>query len=106
MVKGTDFSASGMDEFAGDEPISLGDAAAAALHGDGEQGVFDETQATKVKFTGMGFDSFEGAPKIGDEMTFQVRARCIGVGAELMKTTGTTRHTVRMDVLSVVPIEA
>lgn len=85
-------------------PVSLADAATAALSGgDGAQGEFDETQATKVKFAGMGYDAFEESIKIGDEITFLVRTRCIGVGDEVMKSAGTVRHMVKMEVQSVIP---
>lgn len=89
------------------EETGLGDAAAAGLdHIDGEaaegQGEFEETQATKVKFVGMAYDAFEESIQIGDEMVFIVKARCVGVGDEAMKTGG-RRHLVKMDVQSVLP---
>lgn len=85
------------------EPVSLADAAAAAFGDKGEQGEFDETESTKVKFVGMQYDAFEENIKIGDEMVFVVRARCTGVGDEYMKASGNIRHVVKMDVLSVLP---
>lgn len=85
------------------EPVSLADAAASALSGDNVQEEFEETEATKVKFVGMQYDAFEENIKIGDEVTFTVRARCSGVGDEYMQSSGNIRHYVKMDVQSVVP---
>lgn len=82
---------------------SLADAAASALSGENVQEEFDETEATKVKFIGMQYDAFEESIRIGDEMTFTVRARCTGVGDEYMKSSGGIRHYVKMDVQSVLP---
>lgn len=82
---------------------SLAEAAASALSGDDVQGEFEETESTKVKFVGMQYDAFEESIKIGDEVTFTVRARCSGVGDEYMASSGNIRHYVKMDVQSVVP---
>lgn len=88
------------------EPVSLAEAAASALSGiDGGQGELEGTQATKVKFVGMQYDAFEEDIRIGDEMSFAVRARCVGIGDELIKVDQHTRHYVKMEVLSCLPQE-
>lgn len=96
----------------GSGPVSLADAAGAALSSvpddDGAaQETLDGTDYTKVKFVGMSFDSLgkEDAPRIGDEMTFLVRARCVASGDEASKRDGGIRHVVKMDVQSVVVSE-
>lgn len=88
------------------EPQSLGEVAAAGLHAvteeqGGIQEALDGVNPTKVKFVGMSFDSLEETIKIGDELVFVVRARCIGLGDEASKRDGSIRHTVKMDVASV-----
>lgn len=86
------------------EPTRLGlaDLAGSALEGEDGQGSFEETESTKVKFVGMAFDDFDQKPiKIGDEMVFTVKARCVGVGDEAMHD-GHVRHVVKMDVQSVI----
>ena len=101
---------SGFDEFKGDPDdnvTSLGDAATAALSsvGDPSQEAFDGMEnLNKVKFVGMSMDSLDDLPKIGTEMVFLVRARCIGTGEEEMRD-GHVRHFAKMDVQSVVEQE-
>ena len=97
---------SGLDEFE-KEPVGLGEAAAAAVShiGDPSQEALDGMEnVNKVKFVGMSMDSLEDLPKIGTEMTFTVRARCVGTGEEEMRD-GHIRHFAKMDVLSVVETE-
>ena len=80
----------------------LGDLAGDALHGVEAQEVLDDTEFTKVRFVGMSLDSLSDAFKIGDEMEFRVRARCLAVGDEARKgDLSSVRHVVKMDVLSV-----
>lgn len=77
-------------------------AMADVLEGDGAQPAFDGLEdVTKVKFTGMAFDSVDGGIKLGDEVVFLVRARCTAETKEVMKT-GSTRDVRRMEVTSVV----
>lgn len=89
------------------EPVRLGDAAQSALSdlSDGEyagtQDVLADTDFLKVRFVGMSFDSLDKSVKIGDEMTFLVRARCIGTAEEASKQDGSIRHIAKMDVQSV-----
>lgn len=98
------------DDFDPDrEPVALGDAAAAAIGtlGDPSQEPLDGTEFAKVKFVGMAFDSLRAEDardevKIGDELTFIVRARCVGTGDEANKRDGSIRHIVKMDVQSVI----
>lgn len=107
MGKNTDVDGGGLGEFQGRDPVQLGDAAKAALAdvADGTQSVLEETNFTKVKFVGMSFDSLDAGINIGDEMTFLVRARCIGTADEASKRDGAIRHVVKMDVQSVVKHE-
>lgn len=79
----------------------LGNVAGEALAGAETQEVLDDTDYIKVKFVGMSFDSLDDEIKIGDEMTFLVRARCIGTAVEARKTDGALRNIVKMDVQSV-----
>lgn len=79
----------------------LGAIAGEALAGTETQEVLDDTDFTKVKFVGMSFDSLEDDIKIGTEMEFRVRARCVGVADEARKSDGGIRHVVKMDVQSV-----
>lgn len=97
------------DAFEVDEdPLSLGSAAAEAVSilvtesGKSIQEPLDGTEYLKVKFVGMAFDSLDKDIKIGDEMSFLVRARCTGTAIEASKTDGSLRHIAKMDVQSVV----
>ena len=99
---------SGLDEFVphDDNVSGLGDAATQAMSDVIEQGgaqtAFDGMEnVTKVKFTGMAFDSIEDSIKLGDEVVFLVRARCTAETRETMKD-GHIRDVRRMDVTSVV----
>lgn len=89
------------------DPTMLGDAATEALNdlaADGysaTQDVLEETDYLKVRFVGMSFDSLDKNIKIGDEMTFTVRARCVGTAEEASKVDGQIRHIAKMDVQSV-----
>lgn len=86
------------------EPTSLAEAASAAVThiGDPSQDAFEGMEnLNKVKFVGMSMDSLDDLPKIGTEMTFVVRARCVGTGEEEMRD-GHVRHFAKMDVQSVV----
>lgn len=84
-----------------DQLEGLGDIADESLHNAETQEVLDDTDYTKVKFVGMSFDSLSDDIKIGQELEFRVRARCMGVGDEARKSDGGIRHIVKMDVLSV-----
>lgn len=100
---------SGLDEFAKNEAddnvVGLGDAAATAVShiGDPSQHALEGMEnLNKVKFVGMSMDSLDDLPKIGDEVTFLVRTRCVGTGEEEMRD-GHVRHFAKMDVQSVIP---
>jgi len=83
-------------------PDDLGEIAGEALHGVEQQEMLDDTEFTKVRFVGMSLDSLSDQFKIGDEMEFRVRARCLAVGDEARKgDLSSVRHVVKMDVLSV-----
>lgn len=69
-------------------------------HGPGEEPL-EGMEYVKAHFVGMGYDSLEAAPAIGDELTFTVKARCRGVGDEEMKT-GAIRTVAKFEVLSTV----
>lgn len=84
---------------------TLGEAAASAF-GDlesigGAQEALDGTEYLKVRFVGMSMDSLDDEIGLGDELTFVVRARCVGEGTDLAKTDGHKRRFVKMDVQSV-----
>lgn len=94
-------------EFDTEDPQgSLAEAAGSAF-GDleglpGTQEELDGLDYTKAKFVGMSFDSLDREIHIGDEITFMVKARCLGEGTEASKTDGRVRKYVKMDVQSVV----
>jgi hypothetical protein len=83
----------------------LGDAALAALDdfsdGAAEQEPLDGTDYLKVKFLGMSMDSLEDDIPLGQELTFLVRARCIGEGTDISKQDGHKKRFRKMDVQSV-----
>lgn len=84
---------------------TLGEAAASAF-GDlegipGTQEALDGTEYLKVRFVGMSMDSLDDEIELGQELTFVVRARCVGEGVDLAKTDGHKRRFVKMDVQSV-----
>jgi hypothetical protein len=86
----------------------LGAAAGAALaavpdHDGSAIEPLEGTDYTKVKFVGVAFDELENAPKIGDELAFNVRGRCVGVGEEQMAD-GHIRKTAKIKTFSVTPI--
>lgn len=89
------------------EPVTLADAAASAfgenLEGlSGTQEELDNMDFTKARFVGMSYDSLDRDINIGDEITFMVRARCVGKGDEERKTDHRINTYVKMDVQSVV----
>lgn len=97
------------EQYEGEEPTSegLGEAAGAAFGANldglsGTQEELDGTDYLKVRFVGMAMDSLEDEIALGDELTFIVRARCVGEGTDLAKTDGHRRRFVKMDVSSVV----
>ncbi|QGJ96517.1 hypothetical protein SEA_BEATUSCOMEDENTI_78 [Arthrobacter phage BeatusComedenti] len=83
----------------------LGEAASAALDeyadGTAEQEPLDGTDYLKVKFLGMSMDSLEDDIPLGQELTFLVRARCIGEGTDISKQDGHKKRFRKMDVQSV-----
>lgn len=90
-------------EFSEDR-TALGEAAANAVAAlaNGEQEAFEGmNDVTKVRFTGMAFDSIDNVIKLGDELMFLVVARCTAETKETLKD-GLTRNIRRMDVSSVV----
>jgi hypothetical protein len=89
------------------EPVTLADAAASAfgenLEGlSGTQEELDNMDFTKARFVGMSYDSLDRDINIGDEITFLVRARCVGKGDEERKADHRINTYVKMDVQSVV----
>lgn len=84
----------------------LGDAALAAIGEDSMDGALQEpldgTDYLKVKFVGMSMDSLEDSIPLGAEMTFIVKARCIGEGTDISKQDGHKKRFVKMDVSSVI----
>lgn len=106
-------NAEGVEDYDGDsvtfeqEPVTLADAAASAfgenLEGlSGSQEELDGMEYTKAKFVGMSYDSLDREIEIGDEITFLVKARCVGKGDEERKTDHRINTYVKMDVQSVV----
>lgn len=90
----------------GQDVTTLGEAAASAfgenLEGiGGAQETLEGTDYLKVRFVGMSMDSLDDEISLGDELTFIVRARCVGEGTDLAKTDGHKRKFVKMDVQSV-----
>lgn len=94
------------DEQFEQDVTTLGEAAASAF-GDNLEGIhgaqetLDGTEYLKVRFVGMSMDSLDDEIGLGDELTFIVRARCVGEGTDLAKTDGHKRRFVKMDVQSV-----
>lgn len=89
------------------EPVSLADAAASAFGENleqlsGSQEELDGMDFTKARFVGMSYDSLERDINIGDEITFTVKARCVGKGDEERKADHRINTYVKMDVQSVV----
>lgn len=86
-----------------DEPTDdLGMIAAGSLANGEHQDALEGTNFTKVRFTGMGYNALEADLKIGDELTFLVTARCVGIGDEAVrKDEDQIRHVAKMDVQSV-----
>ena len=93
------------DEQMDGDLVPLGEAAQQALSEFGDdaavQEPLDGTDYLKVKFVGMSMDSLEDEIPLGKEMTFLVRARCIGDGNEMSKQDGHIKRFVKMDVSSV-----
>lgn len=59
-------------------------------------------EAVRVKFVDMAMDSLDEAPEIDDEMTFEVKAVCVGSGTKRMKD-GELRRVVDMRVVALKP---
>lgn len=57
-------------------------------------------EAAHVKFTGMSGSALDKPAELGDTQTFEVTAKCVGVGVELRKD-GEVRHTRKMEVQEV-----
>lgn len=89
------------------DPVSLAEAAASAfgenLEGlSGSQEELDGMDYTKARFVGMSYDTLDKEISIGDEITFLVKARCVGKGDEERKADHRINTYVKMDVQSVV----
>lgn len=84
------------------DDLDLGKIAAGSLANSEHQDALEGTNYTKVRFTGMGYNALEADLKIGDELTFLVTARCVGIGDEaIRKDEDQIRHVAKMDVQSV-----
>jgi hypothetical protein len=68
----------------------------------GGQLLVPDTNYSRVKFAGMGFDELDpdANPKIGEEMSFRVRGRVVGIGDDEMAD-GQVRHIVKVKISSV-----
>jgi hypothetical protein len=87
----------------GGEPVSLASVAAGVVDemADGTSDTLDGTDFTKIKFVGMSADLVEESIKIGSEVTFTVKSRCVGIGEEELAD-GHIRDFRKMHVVSVV----
>lgn len=84
---------------------SLADVADAGLQSVPEpegpsQGVFENTDYTKVTFVGANYQSLEYSPRIGEEVEFIVKGRVKAVGDEKMAS-GFIRHMGKVEVTSI-----
>jgi hypothetical protein len=87
------------------EAVDLGEAAQAGLgeEGDAGQQVLGGMEfKTHVKYSGMAYRTNETDFKLGQEVSYLVRGRVIGIGDELMKN-DLERHVVTISVASVTP---
>lgn len=87
-----------MDEYDDD----LAGAATASLSGvEPDQDMLEGTDTLKVKFVGVQYDSLDFDLEIGQEMSFIVEGRVVGVGTEEMAD-GHRREYAKFKVRSVV----
>ena len=70
-----------------------------------DQGVFENTDYSKITFLGTNYQSLDYRPKIGEEVEFVVRGRIKEIGDRQMAN-GFTQHFGKVDVSSVMKHEA
>lgn len=113
MAKNSTEAPDGLDTFDGDadDPVRLGEAATAAMSDlagadlNGVQDSLPDTDALRLGFVGVSYDSLDMDLQIGSEVAVVVRGRVVGRSREESGIDHTIRHKAKVKVESVVPYE-